>query len=601
MSPSRTFACALLLFAAARAGRAANEPAPLPPLLPWDGQSRELAADAGDPWITPCEESGLTRTPSYDETVAWLARLAAAAPEVEMTSIGRSHEGRDVWLVIASADRAFTPRALKAAGKPTLFVQAGIHSGEIDGKDAGMMLLRDLTTRGTRRELLAGANLLFLPILNVDGHERSSRTNRINQRGPELQGWRTNARNLNLNRDYAKLDAPEVRGLVAALDQWDPDLYLDVHVTDGIDYQYDVTTGFTGDHGWSPCCAAWLRDVLTPACWRELEAWGHVPGPLVFARDEADLGQGIVDWTPTPRFSNGYGDARHLPTLLVENHSLKPFAQRVLGTRVLLESCMRVLAEQGGALRAAISKDRRRPQRVPLAWRVPQGEAEKIAFKGIAARVVASEVTGSSIVEWLGQPIEATIPWQRMTEPVEWVAPPAAYWIPPSWPEVIERLALHGVEMQVIHEPRELEVEMYRLSGSKLGEVPYEGHVTVTSSAAVERRRQVFPPGSARVATDQPLGVLAVLLLEPASRDSFFQWGFFLEVLQRAEYFEAYALEPLARRMLAEDAALAAEFQKKLAGDPEFASDPRRRLEFFYERSPYRDERWNLYPVAREL
>ncbi len=600
MSAARLLACAVLLGAAASAARAAEEPAPLPPLLPWDGRSRELAAEAGDPWITPCEESGLTRSPSYDETVAWLARLAAAAPEVEMTSLGKSHEGRDVWLVIASAERAFTPRALKATDKPTLLVQAGIHSGEIDGKDAGMMLLRDLTVAGARRELLAGANLLFLPILNVDGHERSSATSRINQRGPEVQGWRTNARNLNLNRDYAKLDAPEMRALVRALDAWDPDLYLDVHVTDGIDYQYDVTTGFTGVHGWSPCSAVWLRDVLTPACWRDLEAWGHVPGPLIFARDEADLGQGIVDWTPTPRFSNGYGDARHLPTLLVENHSLKPFARRVLGTRVLLESCLRVLAEQGAALRQAIARDRRLPERVPLAWRIPEGEAEKIAFKGIAARMAASDVTGGSIVEWLGEPLEASVPWLRMTEPVDWVQPPAAYWVPPSWPEVIERLALHGVEMQVLREARELEVDMYRLSGAKLGEAPYEGHVTVTAAAARERRRQVFPPGSVRVATNQPLGVLAVLLLEPASRDSFFQWGFFLEVLQRAEYFEAYALEPLARRMLAADAALAAEFEKKLAEDPEFARDARRRLEFFYEKSPYRDERFNLYPVARE-
>src|SRR5581483_6620355 len=203
--------------------------------------SQSLIAAPDDKWITVAEKTNFTATPNYTQTVAYLKQLAIAAPELRMISLGRSPEGRDIWMVVASRDHLFTPETLHRSMRPTVFVQAGIHAGEIDGKDAGLMLLRDLTVDNRWRSLLDRANLLFIPILNVDGHERASQYNRMNQRGPDVTGWRTNARNLNLNRDYTKLDTPEVRAVVTALDVWKPDLYMDIHVSDGSDYQYDIT------------------------------------------------------------------------------------------------------------------------------------------------------------------------------------------------------------------------------------------------------------------------------------------------------------------------------------------------------------------------
>ncbi len=182
------------------------------------------------------------------------------------------------------------------------------------------------------------------------------------------------------------------------------------------------------------------------------------------------------------------------------------------------------------------------------------------------------------------------------------VARPAAYWIPATYPEVIEILENHGIQVERLREGREVEVEMRRFEGAKADGDPFEGHQRVTpGEATTEVRQQWFAAGSARVATDQPLGDLAMLLLEPSHADSLFQWGFFLEVLQRTEYAESYVMEPLAERMLAEDPALAAEFQHKLLTDAKFAADPRARLQWFYRRTPYWDERWALYPVGREL
>ena len=186
----------------------------LPPKLDWHGKSEQLIVAEDHPWITPVEATSFRYTPTYEQTYAWLDRLVQARPELNYVTIGFSDGGYALKLVIASKDGFATPEALKRSGKPTLFAQCGIHSGEIDGKDAAMMLLRDMTAVGNKADLLDGCNLIVLPIFNPDGHERASRFNRINQRGPDVMGWRTNSRNLNLNRDYAKLDTMEVHSLL---------------------------------------------------------------------------------------------------------------------------------------------------------------------------------------------------------------------------------------------------------------------------------------------------------------------------------------------------------------------------------------------------
>ena len=306
----------------------------LPPELPWSGPSERLIAPPDHPWITPAERSGFEQTPSYEETRAWLQRLDAASPLIRLEAFGVSPQGRDLLVAIASEDGD----AL-ASSKPVLLVQAGIHSGEIDGKDAGLMLLRDIAF-GERRDLLAHTNLVLVPIFNVDGHERASEFNRPNQRGPVRQGWRNTAQNLNLNRDYAKLDAPEMRALIALIRRVHPDLYLDIHVTDGIDYQYDVTYGFMGANGAysaSPHIARWLDAQFRPHVDGALRREGHIPGDLVFAVNDNDPNEGLAAYVFTPRFSQAYGDMIHMASVLVENHSLKPYRQRVLGTYVLLE------------------------------------------------------------------------------------------------------------------------------------------------------------------------------------------------------------------------------------------------------------------------
>ncbi|MBX7249271.1 MAG: M14 family metallopeptidase [Caulobacteraceae bacterium] len=571
----------------------------LPPALAWRGKSERLVARPNDPWITPSETTGLTGTPSYAETRAFLERMDAASPLIRMESFGRSAQGRDMLVVFVSKDgERFDP------SKPVMLFQAGIHAGEIDGKDAGLMLLRDIAFKGKDR-LLDHVNLVFVPMFNADGHERTGPYSRPNQRGPVSQGWRTTAQNLNLNRDYAKADSPEMRAMIGLINRVRPDLYLDLHVTDGIDYQYDVTFGPASEDGRyarSPAVARWLEGTYRDEVSAALQRNGHVPGHLIFAVDDRDLSRGLASTATSPRFSTGYGDAIGMPTILVENHSLKPYRQRVLGTYVLLEQSIRSLAAHAEEVRAAMASDRaRRPQTVVGRFDDDATPSGTRRFLPVQYELYDSPASGRREVRWLGRPgkpVDLPVYHSTAAAPLE---RPRAYWVPATHPEVIALLRLHGAVMEVLDAPRTVRVEMLRLKGVK-AKGPSEGHVLMEGDVgAREMHDEAFTAGSVRVSTDQPLGEFIMLLLEPQSEESLFGWGFFPEIAQRTEYIEGYAIAPLAERMLAADPALKAAFEARLAADPAFRADADARLQWFYERTPYADARYLLYPVGREL
>lgn len=575
----------------------------LPPAPAWEGRSVELLVDADHAWATDFEKSGGFESPDYAATMAWARRLVAASDDLAMISLGDSPEGRAIEAIIASTEGAFTLEALRASDRPLLFAHAGIHSGEIDGKDAGFMLLRDMTVVGTKRGLIEAANFVFVPIFSVDAHERRSEHSRMNQRGPRVQGWRTTAQNLNLNRDYTKAQGLEMQHMLRALNACEPDLYLDLHVTDGADYQYDITYGFNGTHGWSPAIAAWLGSTYRSTVDAALSGMDHVPGPLIFTVDRADITKGMYQWTAGPRFSNGYGDARHLPTVLLENHSLKPYRQRVLGTYVFLEASLRALIDDADGLQAAIARDRAaRPASVHLGYQQSPEPLGTIDFRAIRAKTFESPVSGATEVTYDAESFTVEIPIVGNATPTNIVDRPAAYWIPAAWSHLKWFLDLHGIAYESLDAPTTRDVEMLRLPDASMDAMPFEGRARVTPGETIEAETVSvdYRPGALRVPTDQDLGTLAMLLLEPQSPDGVFQWGFMLEILSRTEYFESYAMEPMARAMIEADPGLMAEFEAALA-DSTIEDSPRMRLNWFYEKTPYYDREWKLYPIGREV
>jgi hypothetical protein len=575
--------------------------APLPPVAPWSGASERRIATGGDPWRTAAEASGFDDTPTYADSLAWLERLAAASPLVRLRHYGLSAEGKPLTLVVASRDHAAANAPRDAGSRARVFTECGIHPGEIDGKDAGMMLLRDIAFHG-RDALLDKADWYFVPVLNPDGHERRSAYSRPNQRGPEQQGWRASAQGLNLNRDFIKADSPEMRAILSLLGEIDPDLYVDMHVTDGLDYQYDITFGFQdAPYAASPAINAWLEARYRTAVSDDMRALGHIPGPLVLAVDDRQPELGLILPAFPPRFSHSYGDLRHLATVLVENHSLKPVRQRVLGTYALLEATLRIAGDDLAALRAATAADRARREPHPvLTWVGAEEPVREILFHPIASEFYASPASGAMEVRWLGTALPPVATPLFGSRPAQSIDRPAGYWVPAAESDVIARLRRHGIAVELTPVEIHVEVAMIRLADITVAPRVSERRVAIGADCGtIELRRERFSAGSVFVSTDQPLGDLAIHLLEPSCADSLFRQGMIAGTLDAVEYLEAYVVAPMADEMLATDPAMRAEFEAALAADPAFAADPGARLKWFYLRSPYRDARHLLYPIGR--
>lgn len=568
----------------------------LPPTLPWSGKSESIVLAPTDPLASPVEKSGFRTTPSYAETIAYLRQICPKGKPVQLQEYGMV--GNQIAWCIATFPLSEAGKKLRP--KPLLFIQAGIHSGEIDGKDAALLFCRDLN-RGQYKNLLDKADLLIIPVLNISGHEMASPHNRPNQRGPENMGLRTNGENRNLNRDYMKLETKEIQLVQQLILKTKPDLYMDIHVTDGADYQYDITYGFVRK-GHSPQIGSWLEKEFTPFVNRELENQGHIPGPFLNTTNGRDFTEGNSEYYYGPNFSHGYADLVHLPTVLVENHSLKPYKQRVLGTYMLYKAALELLGIQAEKLQVARQKDElRRETRVPYAFGVSKSAVpDTLLLKAVRSRIRKSELTGGELVEWLGVPEMQKVPMFRDEEAQAWLNRPKGYWIPPFATEVLEKLRLHGISLDPpLEKPQAMEVEVSRFSAPEYGKAPVEGRIRCKAGSNRELKMENLPAGSRFASTDQVRGDLLMFLMEPDAPESLFQWGFFLSVFQRTEYSEDYFLEPMAQQMLRESASLRAEWEAKKQSDPAILQQPGAVLNWFYERSLYYDSRYLKYPIFR--
>jgi hypothetical protein len=571
-----------------------------------------IMLDAAEPsaWITPAEAAHFKTTPSYADTRAYLESLAAAAPDkLRLTRFGVSPEGRDLMLVIAAGNGEFSADTARKSGKQIIFVQAGIHAGEIEGKDAGLMLLRDLTVGGKFAHVLDHTILIYAPIFNVDGHENRNPYMRINQNGPDEMGFRANAQNLNLNRDYMKADAPEMQAWLALWNAWLPDLFVDVHTTDGADYQYDLTW-YTED--WGPLDAgikAWQNDVLKKRIFPQVDKRGHLLSPYLDLKDHRDISKGLDNFGSGPRFSTGYVALQNRAALLVETHMLKPYATRVRATYDLLAAILADLAAHPNELRSAVdAADRNTIARSGVAGttlpiRFEQDEkSESVLLKGVAYQQVRSDISGDTWTQYdPTKPVIFEVPFARDLKASETISLPAAYLIPAGWPQIIEKLQQHGLHVELLTHATQLDVEQYQLSAPQWGKGPFEGRFMLSQfEAKPQAATQVFPAGSALVALDQRAANVIVNLLEPRAPDSLLRWGFFNAIFEQKEYADQRVLERLARDMIAKDPTLKSEFEARLRSDPAFAASSSARLNFFYQRSPwYTNQHVGLYPVAR--
>jgi Zinc carboxypeptidase len=568
--------------------------------------------DPGVPpeWQTHAEKTNFRETPTYEDTIAYAKKLDAASPLIRYRSFGHSGEGRELPLVIASEGNTFAPDAARNEGKVVVLIQACIHSGEPDGKDAGLALLRDIAITKIQPGLLENVVLLFIPIYNTDGHERSSPYNRINQNGPTNMGWRATTTNQNLNRDYMNADTPETRAWLALWNEWDPDLFIDCHVTDGADYRYNITYHFEHHDGIAPTVLAWQRNVMDGKVFPATEQAGNLVSWYLEFADNRDFGKGIRDFNGSPRFSTGYVPLRNRAAVLIETHMIKDYRSRVIGTYDLLRY---TLAEVNRDPQSLLDAVRAADEQTVAQGRVEEGvhkvpidfeltdQTIPYHLKALEFRTEPSDVSGDSRVIFGKAPLDVTVPMYNTFRITKEVIRPLYYIVPPQWKEVIAVLSAHGLRLQLTSEATTMDIESYRFSDVKWPVGPFEGRFMPKFKADLINERRTFPPGSVIVSLDDNLAKVAVNLLEPEAPDSLLAWGFFNAIFEQKEYGESYVLENLARDMMSVDPALRAEFEQRVATDPGFASSPNERLQFFYRRSLYWDPYMNLYPVGRGI
>ena len=554
---------------------------------------------------TPFEQSGGRRTPTNAETMAWFADLAEVSPLIEVTTFGTSPQGRPLPLVIADREGRFNPGSHgDRDDHVVILVQACIHAGESCGKDAGMLLLRDLVENpDLAAELLDKVTFLFVPIFNVDGHERFGPHNRINQNGPEEMGWRVTGQNLNLNRDFLKADTPEMQAWLGLFNAWLPDFFIDIHSTDGADYQYPITYSLETRGNMDPGLTAWTvnyEEKMNEA----MAADGYPMAPYVAFKKWHDPRSGLRTWVAGPRFSQGYSALQNRPGLLIETHMLKDYATRVESARQLVTHTLRWLNNDARRLRGlvlaadqATASPGFRAEPFPLKFEL-SADSTMVAFAGVSYETVTSEVTGGEWNRFNGEPETMELAFFGSHTPAVTVELPEAYIIPPEWTVPVERLAAHGVKFRRLAAPVELEIRTWKFSDAKWQERPNEGHHPVTFTAEPLTEIRVFPAGSVVVDMNQRAARVAAHLLEPKGPDSLVQWGFFDAVFERVEYVESYVIEEVIAEMLAEDPSLAVELSERKATDPDFAADPWAIRYWFYARTPYYDQRVGIYPIG---
>ncbi|HEY0050634.1 MAG TPA: M14 family metallopeptidase [Pyrinomonadaceae bacterium] len=557
-------------------------------------------------WQTFAEQTDYRKTPRYSETIEYSQKLDKSSDLIIYKSFGKSGEGRDLPLLIAADEKTFTPEAARKKGKAVVLIQACIHAGESDGKDAGLALLRDIAITKTRLSLLESVVILYVPIYNVDGHELFSPYNRINQVGPDEMGFRGTSANLNLNRDYMKADAPETRAFLKLWNDWKPDFFIDSHVTDGADFRYNITYEFAHFEEVSPFIKSWMNEIFEKKIVPKVEKEGNLLTHYLEFNGR-EVSSGVTTFIAAPRFATGYAALRNRGGLLIESHSLKPYKSRVRGTYDVFWKTLEEINLNKESLfeanRRADAETIRRGQaydannKFPLRFEFTKNSVP-FDFKGVEYKMEDSEVSGAKRIVYGTKPLDVTIPKFDEVKISAAVAPPLYYIIPPQWQSVIEVLQTHGIRLQRISKPLKIEIESYRLTEPRWSPASFESRLPMSYKTNSLKEMREFPANSVVAALNQETGNVLVHLFEPQSGDSFAAWGFFNAIFEQKEYFSDYIMEPIAREMLSKDENLRREFEERLK-DENFRKNANARLRFFYERSPYFDNRIGLYPVGR--
>ncbi len=549
---------------------------------------------------TRFEKSSGEETGTYNEVITFYKELADAYPSITLQKFGETDSGLPLHLAIYNRSGEQDLEKLRKSHS-VMLINNGIHPGESDGIDATMMLFRDMA--GDSISSPKNTIIATIPIYNVGGALNRNSTTRTNQNGPKEYGFRGNARNYDLNRDFIKADTKNAQTFYEIFHYLNPDVFIDNHVSNGADYQYTLTHLFTQHDKLGGNLGNYVKKKMMPALEDSLKAKDWDITPYVNVYNEVPE-KGFSQFMDSPRYSTGYTSLWNTLGLMVETHMLKPYDKRVRGTYELMRSMIKITDAESTIIKDLRNQARRKyltDRSYNLKFEVDEENPSKREFKGYEGENITSEITGQERLRYdREKPFNKEIDYFDNFTVSKEIEIPRAYIIPQGWWQVIDRLKMNKIKMEPLERDTLITVETYKIGDFETSETAYEGHYVHKNTSVTKTSEEVrFRKGDYLITTFQDGARYLIETLEPEATDSFFNWNFFDTVLQQKEGFSPYVFEDIAKEMLESNEALKEEFEQKKRSDSEFRKNWYAQLDWLHKRSENYEEAHLRYPIFR--
>ncbi len=550
---------------------------------------------------TPFEQSRGKETTTYTEAIKFYEGLAKAYPkQSKLFKYGSTDFGEPLHLLVLSKHQVFDPVVLKKSDKRIFLINNGIHPGEPEGIDASMMFARDLLKNNKLPEDVV---ICIIPIYNIDGSHNRTGTSRANQNGPVTYGFRGNAKNYDLNRDFIKTDSKNSQAFQEIFNTWEPEIFVDTHTSNGADYQYTMTLIPTQKDKLNTVLSNYLTKTMVPDLYSKMNGQGYELIPYVNSINETP-DAGITGYIESPRYSTGYAALHNSIGFMPETHMLKDFDKRVESTYKLLQTYIEIISRDAkiiGENKRKADEFVAKQKEFPLDWKLDRTVYDSIEFKGFEAKYKKSEVSGMDRLFYdRGSPFTKKIKYWDHFVPSLSVMKPIAYVIPKAWDKIITLLKLNNVKMMQLTNDAKIDLEMYYIADLKTGTRPYEGHYqhSAVRLTSISQKVQYYT-GDYVVYVNQPNNRYIVETLEPQAIDSFFNWNYFDSILGQKEGYSSYVFEDTAAALLKNDPELRKKFEAEKVKNTEEFKSSRAQLDFVYKNSDYFEKTFNRYPIGR--
>ncbi len=550
---------------------------------------------------TTFQQSNGLESANYIDCIDFYNTISHLSTKIQIKKIGNTDADYPLHLVIYNSDKNFNPKSWQQQNKLVILVNNGIHAGEPDGIDASMLLIQNIVNG----KIVVPANIVLaiVPVYNIGGSLNRGSFSRVNQNGPLAYGFRGNAQNLDLNRDFTKSDSRNSKAFAQIFHYLNPDIFIDNHVSDGADYQHTMTLLTTQYNKLGGIIGNYLHNIFEPSIYKGMLEKNWPLTPYVNF-EEGSPENGWEAFYDAPRYSTGYAALFATIGFMPETHMLKPFAQRVKSNYALMQTVLQQAALQANAIkqsRLASLEAIKQQQTFALSFKIDSTKKDTITFLGYTAEHKQSAVTGMNRLFYNHEkPFTKQVTLYNYFVSQNIVTKPKAYIIPKGWHNVIDLLKLNNVAISTLAKDSQITIDAYRIEDYKTSTRAYEKHYP-HSNVKVSTSQQTlqFIKGDYIVYTGQIYDRFLVEMLEPTGNDSYFAWNFFDAILQQKEGYSDYRWEDVAAKYLQQHPELQQQLAAKRQLDPKFAASASEQLDFVYKHSPYYEPAHMRYPVYR--